>query len=619
MIRSLEAPESGDFGGGDAGGGDGDANVDADSHRAKRTRTLRTMFEDLPEELVGLVFTHLTRLDYLQFRVLRRHPLFARFVNRSHMVLRNTPTARRFRELPDVRYTQYVHLADSFIQQVQQFKDHLPLNAGELTVFFEFDSKEWSTRRVLHTILEFCHYNGIYLVIYDVVGDALETHLKSVGKYEFELIQNNRGNFTSFSIVMAHRAPKAKITLMRYPEVMGLEYRPCEQVHDFLNMNGVVWNHTLENLRVFKFFHQSQKVLSYFLERKLIMHIRELVILISTPRDCIKQRNISNLKLPKLIKLNVLSLNVANFNNNDLPSLEVLSIEGPPSRVNGSSRAYGSSQNVTKGLSFLDNNLPRLKILDISTDLLRDFESDKCQLNQLERFRLDTNFIGMYGTMGYLFNTFCHAKHISFIPRDESDAAEMMELFMGGLYDCSHLESLLIANHTEDKWLCELEKKQFPALRSFYYYNAKTTVKTMPQLNAPSLELLVLFNTKIERVITRGYRGPMKLVYTPTDGCLPDYYANVHFSGERYIVRDCCNSQYCIEWLHPPTYDVDMLTRKENLITLASNEPFEFGTIDLRYHLSDNIKDKCVLKDPYLIDFEAQEPINRRERNMWWY
>jgi hypothetical protein len=589
-----------------------DADGTPNGRPLKRPKTLTSVLYELPEELLDLIFSHLKGLNYYQFRMLRSHPRFKRYMDGRFLVLKNFQFATTFFH-PVGNYTgnPYVTQCTQAIEAIEKFQEQHRSQANELTVYLEFlQVKGWRGKSNVGKLIMYCHERGIYLVIFDKGGQGINAQNRDLMQAKFEVIQNVLYETTEFDNLMAMRAPNSTMRFYKYPETITIKYKALPPLDNFLQMNGVLWNYTIENLKLLKLYNKSQHTLAFCLKQPLLQYVKKVIIVKDSNRDTTKPREISKLKLPMLESLNILGCDVSQFTNNEFSSLKKLAIEGPP--------VSEFSEGSQISLSFSNNYSPKLEILDISVSSLNEFISQRGSLDQLKRFRLDTDFSGMYGTMEYLFNTFCHATHISFVPRGDK-GQEMMELLMSGLYDCSKLESLLIADHSDHKWVELLEKKLFPKLRTLRYYNANKNLRIMPQLQAPNLELMVLFNTKIEKLQVRDYLGPLRIVFTDADDCKPDYYWRVHFSGARYLSREACNSEYTQEWVLPTMFDSNILTRSENTISLKKREPYKRGTIDLRYHERENIKDTVLETDHYLIDHRCDIPVPRRTISRWWY
>lgn len=621
-----------------------------------------TALFDLPPEVLELVFSHLQGLEYFKLKILMSHPIVGRYLMRRCIMLKNfrgEPTY--FKPLSNVvvpnelacassegangsgegkenhndndegssnsddssseyyssknmhyprfgkHYTRrgegdYSRTQENAIESIESFQKEQRVKLNELTVYFEFkpSTTQWKGKSSLSAFIRYCDSKGISLIILDSIGVGIEKYLKGLKDVKFDLVQHISRHDHEYSSVILTKAPKCTYTWFKYPETAWIAYKATQQIDDLLRLKGVVWNYTIENLNTLKFLHTAPKLLTKAMAFPMFHHVKKLMIIRNGSRNKSSPREIIGFNMPNLTHMNIINCVVSQFRDNRFENLQVLAIEG-------GFEGIGLDESVPENASlrFRDNYLPKLKTLDISVSSLAEFTSDTPMTN-LQTFRLDTDFKGMYGTMEFLFNCFCSVGHLSFIPRTRDHTPEMMELLISGLYDCSNLNSLLIADNTDDKWLMELTKKEFPNLRDFYFYNAKQSIRVMPQLRAPQLKNLTLLNTKVERVEVREYLGPICITFTSAEICFPRAYWRVHFFGDRYLKGDCCNGQYAREWVHPWKDDLQdnlALSRDLRSVTLAKGDPCKYGHVDLRYHECKKFSETPKSDDLYLVEY----------------
>ncbi|CAM9010270.1 unnamed protein product [Wickerhamomyces anomalus] len=464
---------------------------DGSHKRKKRKKAIPWMkLANLPVEIIDLIFTYTGRIDYWTFRIFREFVRFrgyldpiyivqTNFEKQKHLLMFNIPPGQNNED----------HLFKSSVKFVENIETHCELYKIEK----KSCSYSWRWRIFLRAILFFDqdvpfsnHFRSSILTDEFLQGNELilDSH------YTEELATSSRSRSKKYT----------GCTFFQYPEEIKLDSDGALPLVKYLDPSNVICKSTIRHLKAATIV-SVPNVLN-IIDRRFLLNLKTLHI--SHCSKAPKKTTFIHQNLPHLKSLVIKNCQTSKFNDNDLPSLEILVIEE-------SERYREYEKSGTRALKFkmIGNNLPNLQKLDILT-----FHTEQIHLNsfgdKIHNFAFQTG-LDEGGSLGDIPSIIAISESISIhvLNEDRSMAKTVFE----NVHKLDMTKHLSINDYYSEN-LDYLAGKRFKNLELLTLRDVNSSVKELKNFNMPRLKGLTLLETSIATVDIKGMGKLEQLIFT---------------------------------------------------------------------------------------------------------
>lgn len=492
-------------------------NDDDGSHkRKKRKKAIPWMkLANLPVEIIDLIFTYTGRIDYWTFRIFREFVRFrgyldpiyivqTNFEKQKHLLMFNIPPGQKIED----------HLfksSDKFVENIETHCELYKIEKKRLFLFMEVEVSNLEQGQMFEDIIRYLKIKNIKFRIFlrailffdqDV---PFSNHFRSSILTD-EFLQGNElildSHYTE-ELATSSRSRSKKYTgctFFQYPEEIKLDSDGALPLVKYLDPSNVICKSTIRHLKAATIV-SVPNVLN-FIDRRFLLNLKTLYI--SHCSKAPKKTTFIHQNLPHLKSLVIKNCQTSKFNDNDLPSLEILAIEE-------SARYREYVKSGTRALKFkmIGNNLPNLQKLDILT-----FHTEQIHLNtfgdKIHNFAFQTG-LDEGGSLGDIPSIIAISESISIhvLNEDRSMAKTVFE----NVHKLDMTKHLSINDYYSEN-LDYLAGKRFKNLELLTLRDVNSSVKELKNFNMPRLKGLTLLETSIETVDIKGMGKLEELIFT---------------------------------------------------------------------------------------------------------